>query len=230
MQDQNSFLELEVKRRTRELEAIQKVTIYMMASLAETRDNETGGHIRRTQNYVKLLAKKLQTHPKFSSYLSDATIETIYNSAPLHDIGKIGIPDSILLKPGKFEPHEFEVMKSHTTLGKNAIERAEQELGFEVDFLRIAKEIAHFHQEKYDGSGYPLGLQGEAIPIPARLMAIADVYDALISRRVYKEGMPHAKAVEIIQNGRATHFDPDMVDAFLEIQNDFKTIAEQFED
>ncbi len=157
-------------------------------------------------------------------------IDTLYKSAPLHDIGKIGIPDYILLKKGKLTPEEFEIMKTHTTLGKQAIEHAENQLGYEVSFLKIAKEIAHSHQEKYDGSGYPLGLKGDEIPISARLMCVADVYDALISKRVYKEGMQHEKAVKIMKEGRGIHFDPDILDAFLELQKEFEDIAKNFTD
>jgi putative two-component system response regulator len=230
LRDQNSFLEAEVERRTQEVNAIQNVTIHAMASLAETRDSDTGNHIRRTQFYVKLLAEKLRFNPRFSDFLNDQTIDMLFKSAPLHDIGKVGIPDRILLKPGKFEPEEFEIMKTHTTLGRNAIMQAEKELGIEVPFLFLAKEIAYGHQEKWDGSGYPEGLSGDDIPISARLMAIADVYDALISRRVYKAGMPHEKAVQIISEGKGTHFDPDLVEAFLELQDEFKSIAERYAD
>jgi len=230
MRDQNVFLDTEVQRRGRELAAIQDVTILAMASLAETRDSDTGNHIRRTQHYVKVLAEKLSDHPRFGYFLNPANIDMLYKSAPLHDIGKVGIPDRILLKPGRFTPDEFEIMKTHTTLGRDAIAAAEKQLGMEVDFLRYAKEIAYGHQEKWDGSGYPLGLQGDAIPISARLMAVADVYDALISRRVYKDGMPHERAVAIIVEGRGTHFDADMVDAFLELQDEFQAIALKFAD
>ena len=177
LRDKNVYLESEVRQRTAELSAIQDVTIMAMASLAETRDSDTGNHIRRTQYYVQALAEKLRTHPRFASVLDDKTIETLFKSAPLHDIGKVGIPDRILLKPGRFEPHEFEIMKTHTTLGRDAIQRAEDQLGMRVDFLTMAKEIAYGHQEKWDGSGYPLGLVGDAIPVSARLMAVADVYD-----------------------------------------------------
>jgi putative two-component system response regulator len=225
LKDKNAYLESEVAKRTKEIMAIENVAILAMASLAETRDNETGNHIRRTQNYVKILAQKLQYHPRFRAFLTPRTINIIYKSAPLHDIGKVGVPDAILLKPAKLTPEEFEIMKTHTTLGKEAIEHAEAQLGYEIDFLRIAKEIAHSHQEKYDGSGYPLGLRGDAIPIAARLMALADVYDALISERVYKEAYPHEVAVEIIKEGRGSHFDPDIVDAFVELQEEFRKIA-----
>ena len=230
LRDQKTYLEDEVTHRTRELSAIQDVTILAMASLAETRDSDTGNHIRRTQYYVRALALKLRNHPRFGYFLDGTTIDLLFKSAPLHDIGKVGIPDRILLKPGRFTPDEFEIMKTHTTLGRAAILAAEKQLGMEVDFLRHAKDIAYYHQEKWDGSGYPEGLSGDAIPISARLMAVADVYDALISRRVYKEGMPHEKAVAIIVEGRGTHFDPDMVDAFLELQAEFAAIALRYGD
>jgi putative two-component system response regulator len=205
LRDKNAFLEQEVARRTQELQSIQDVTIMAMASLAETRDNDTGGHIRRTQFYVQTLAEKLLPHPRFAGQLTPAYILTLFKSAPLHDIGKVGIPDRILLKPGRFEPEEFEIMKSHTTLGRDAIQHAEDQLGIKVDFLSCAKEIAYSHQEKWDGSGYPQGLAGDA-------------------------GMPHEKAVGIIAEGRGKHFDPDITDAFLEIHDQFRAIAECFKD
>ncbi|MBK6636469.1 MAG: two-component system response regulator [Rhodocyclaceae bacterium] len=230
LRDKSDFLETEVSRRTAEVMAIQDVTILAMASLAETRDSDTGNHIRRTQFYVKVLAEKLKGHPRFSATLTSSYISMLFKSAPLHDIGKVGIPDRILLKPGRFEPHEFEIMKTHTTLGRDAIKHAEDSLGMEVEFLSMAKEIAYGHQEKWDGSGYPEGLAGDDIPVSARLMAVADVYDALISRRVYKDGMSHDKAVSIIVEGRGTHFDPDMVDAFVDLQVEFKAVAARYAD
>jgi len=230
LRDQNDFLELEVAKRTREVIALQDVTILAMASLAETRDSDTGNHIRRTQFYVKALAERLREHPRFAWFLTAANINILFKSAPLHDIGKVGIPDRILLKPGRFEPHEFEIMKAHTTLGRDAIAHAEAALGANVEFLSFAKAIALSHQEKWDGSGYPQGLAGDDIPIAARLMAVADVYDALISRRVYKDGMSHEKAVQIMVEGRGKHFDADMFDAFIEIQEEFRAIAQRFVD
>lgn len=230
LRDKADFLEAEVTKRTQEVVAIQDVTILAMASLAETRDSDTGNHIRRTQFYVKALAEHLRGHPRFAAQLSDNYIQMLFKSAPLHDIGKIGIPDRILLKPGRYEPAEFEIMKTHTTLGRDAIEHAEKQLGMTVEFLSMAKEIALSHQEKWDGSGYPQGLAGDAIPLSARLMAIADVYDALISRRVYKEGMPHEQAVSLIQEGRGHHFDPDITDAFVALKDDFREIAARFAD
>lgn len=230
LKDKAAYLEEEVAKRTQEVMAIQDVTILAMASLAETRDSDTGNHIRRTQHYVKVLAEKLRPNPRFTEFLTDSNINTLFKSAPLHDIGKVGIPDCILLKPGRFEAHEMEIMKTHTTLGRDAIQQAENALGIAVEFLTVAKEIAFCHQEKWDGSGYPEGLSGDNIPISARLMAVADVYDALVSRRVYKEGMPHEKAVQIIVEGKGCHFDPDMVDAFVEIHEEFLAIARRYAD
>ena len=230
LRSKSDYLEQEVAKRTREISAVQDVTILAMASLAETRDNETGNHIRRTQHYVKALAEALRQQPKFATVLDDHTIAMLFKSAPLHDIGKVGIPDRILLKPGRYEPEEFAIMQRHPLLGLQAIEHAEQSLGTSVDFLRVAKEIAYGHHEKWDGSGYPQGLVGEAIPLSARLMAVADVYDALISRRVYKEGMPHQQAAEIIAQGRGSHFDPDVVDAFFQIEQTFVAIAQRYLD
>jgi putative two-component system response regulator len=230
LRDNNVYLESEVARRTREVQVIQDVTIMAMASLAETRDNETGNHIRRTQHYVRALAKKLQADSRFAHALGDETIELLYKSAPLHDIGKVGIPDAILLKPGKLTPEEFEVMKTHTTLGRDAIATAEKLIDTPNTFLAFAREIAYSHQEKWDGSGYPQKLKGEAIPLSARLMAVADVYDALISRRVYKPPFPHDEAVSIIRQCKGSHFDPDMVDAFVQVAHEFKAISEVFAD
>jgi putative two-component system response regulator len=198
--------------------------------MAETRDNETGNHILRTQRYVQLLARQLKDHPRFSHVLDDDRIKLLYKSAPLHDIGKVGIPDGILLKPGKLTPEEFEIMKTHAALGCEAIRRAENALGMELDFLSVAKEIALSHHEKWDGSGYPQGLAGEAIPIPARLMALADVYDALISKRVYKDAMRHEDALAILARGRASHFDPDVYDAFEAVQAQFQAISVEYMD
>ena len=230
LRSKNEFLAAEVDKRTREVSAIQDVTILAMASMAETRDNETGNHIRRTQHYVRSLALKLKDHSRFRTQLTRLYISSLFKSAPLHDIGKVGIPDRILLKPGRLTPDEFEIMKTHTTLGRDAIRHAEQELGVRVKFLTIAKEIAYSHQEKWDGSGYPQGLKGEAIPLSARLMAVADVYDALISDRVYKKGMTHDEAVAIMREGRGAHFDPDILDAFLSMQDEFRAIAARYAD
>jgi putative two-component system response regulator len=230
LRDKAAYLENEVDKRTQELSAIQNVTIQAMASLAETRDNETGNHIRRTQFYVKRLAEELRSNPHFRDVLTDEHIDMYYRSAPLHDIGKVGIPDSILLKPGKLTPVEFEIMKTHTTLGRDAIHCAEERLGMDMPFLSCAKDIAYYHQEKWDGSGYPDGKKGLDIPFPARLMAVADVYDALISKRPYKDIIEHKAAVKIIEEGSGSHFDPEVVDAFLNLKDDFKQIASHYAD
>jgi putative two-component system response regulator len=230
LRDQAEYLRTEVEKQTRLVSAIQDVTILAMASLAETRDSDTGNHIRRTQYYVQELAHRLKDHTRFRAFLTPDNIELLFKSAPLHDIGKVGIPDRILLKPGRFEPEEMEIMKTHTTLGRDAIVHAETALSIEVDFLTMAKEIAYSHQEKWNGSGYPEGLSGDDIPISARLMAVADVYDALISRRVYKEGMPHEQAVTIIEQGSGSHFDPDVVEAFMAAAEAFRDIARRYAD
>jgi len=230
LKDQNDLLEGEVRKRTRKIQETQDATIVVLASLVETRDNETGNHVRRTQQYVRSLAIQLRTHPRFADYLTDHQIDILFKSAPLHDIGKVGIPDGILLKPGRLDAAEFEIMKTHTTLGHDAIANAERQLGMKVEFLACAKEIALNHQEKWDGSGYPRQLAGYAIPISSRLMAVADVYDALISERPYKAAMSHEQAVAVILDGKGKHFDPDIVDAFAAIADQFKTIAARFAD
>ncbi|AUH51077.1 two-component system response regulator [Chromobacterium sp. ATCC 53434] len=230
LEDKALFLQREVERRTREVQVIQDVTIMMLASLAETRDHETGNHLRRTQNYVRALAVELRQHPAYREQLDDETIALLYKSAPLHDIGKVGIPDHILLKPGPLTPQEFDIMKTHTLLGRDTIAAAERMLDAPSNFLRLAREIAHCHQEKWDGSGYPAGLAGEAIPLSARLMAVADVYDALISRRVYKPPLPHEAAVEMIRVGSGSHFDPEIVTVFLRLADDFHAIALRYAD
>ncbi|MBF0423315.1 MAG: two-component system response regulator [Magnetococcales bacterium] len=230
LKQQNGRLEEMVLERTRKLEELQDVTMIAMGALAEARDPETGNHIRRTQNYVRLLAGRLQDHPRFSDFLSPNTISLLYKTAPLHDIGKVGVPDHILLKPGPLTNAEFEQMKRHTVYGHDALAAAETALQGQEDFLVLAKQIAHGHHEKWDGSGYPASLAGDAIPIAARIMAIADVYDALISRRVYKPPFSHEKSVGIVRDGRGTHFDPDMVDAFLEIAESFRQTAETYKD
>jgi len=230
LKNQNQFLEQEVLRRTHEVRAIQDVAVLAVASLAETRDNETGNHIRRTQFYVRALALHLQNHPRFRAELDEGTIDLLFKSAPLHDIGKVGIPDRILLKPGRLTAEELEIMKTHTTLGFESIVQAEHRLGSSVDFLRYAKEIALSHQEKWDGSGYPERRRGDDIPLSARLMAVADVYDALISRRVYKPPFSQEQSIAIMREGRGSHFDPDILDAFLAHPVEFQAIAERFAD
>lgn len=230
MKDQKSALEREVSRRMAENDLTQQVSIRALAHLAEVRDPETGNHILRTQGYVRRMAEALRDHPRFSARLSDRYIDLLARSAPLHDIGKVGIPDHILLKPGKLTPEEWVIMKTHAKMGSDAIEQAEADIQTPLEFLSAAKEIAHWHHEKWDGSGYPDGLVGDAIPISARLMATADVFDALISPRVYKPAMQYSKARDIIAAGRGKHFDPDVTDAFLANFDDFVLIAARYSD
>jgi putative two-component system response regulator len=230
LSNKNTFLEAEVARRMLENEITQEVSIRALAHLAETRDPETGNHILRTQGYVRELAVRLRDHPRFSDTLDERYIDLLHRSAPLHDIGKVGIPDLILLKPGPLTPEEWQVMKTHAKLGAEAIEQAERDAARPVEFLRLAKEIAHWHHERWDGSGYPDGLVGEAIPISARLMAVADVFDALISPRVYKPEMSLDLARDMIMQERGQHFDPDVVDAFLTGFDAFIDIAGRYRD
>jgi len=224
LRDKNAFLEEEVARRTREITTIQDVTILALTSLAETRDSETGNHIRRTQHFLRVLANRLREHPRFSEVLTDAYIDLLVKSAPLHDIGKVGIPDRILLKPRRLNEREFEIMKRHAILGHNAIEHAEDQLGVDVTFLMVAKEMTRSHHEKYDGSGYPQGLAGEAIPLSARIMAVVDVYDALRSVRCYKPPLSHEAARTILLEGEGTRFDPRVVRAFRAVEEEFRRI------
>ena len=226
LRHQNTYLESEVRRRTEAFRAVRDATIVAMASLAETRDNETGNHIRRTQDYVRILAQGLRDTGRYPDFLTEETIDLLYRSAALHDIGKVGIPDSVLLKPGRLTPEEFEVMKTHTTLGYNALAAAEKVVGEnDLSFLRLAREIALTHHERWDGSGYPNGLKGDEIPLAGRLMAVADVYDALISARVYKPAFPHQVAVEEILSGKGRHFDPELVDVFVTTAPLFQGVA-----
>lgn len=220
-------LEQLVRERTVELEQTRQITIESLAGLAETRDPETGGHINRTRNYVLILAAYISG--RRPELLDMKTVELLHASAPLHDIGKVGVPDRILLKPGKLTDEEFGEMKKHTLYGRNALARVEARLGSN-SFLRLAAEIAWTHHEKWDGSGYPQGLVGEAIPLSGRLMALADVYDALVSRRVYKPPLTHSQAVAIISEGRGKHFDPGIVDAFLATAEAFRSVASEYAD
>ena len=232
MRNQNVWLEAEVARRMRENQSIQDVSMRALACLAETRDNETGNHILRTQGYIEVLCRQLAGDAPYASALPAPRIEMIVKAAPLHDIGKVGIPDQILHKPDKLTEEEWVVMRTHAARGAEAIRRAieseREQSAFE--FLRVAMDIARYHHEKWDGSGYPEGLQGEAIPLEARLMALADVFDTLISRRVYKPPMEFAKACAIIGEGSGSHFDPRIVDAFLARGDEFRAIAARYRD
>lgn len=218
-----------------ELSVVQDAAILCLAAVARVRDHSTGNHILRTQHYVKALAEHLRHHPRFCDELDSDTIELLYKTAALHDIGKVAIPDSILQKPGELTPDEFEIMKQHAYFGYQAMHTAEQlmeqRLGEQAArFLKIGQQVTLSHHERWDGAGYPEGLSGEQIPVVARLMAVADVYDAISSRRPYKDALGHDVAVGVISAGRGSHFDPDVVDAFIDLKDTFARIACVLED
>jgi len=225
LEDKSAWLQSEVERRVNEVLKLQAGAIRVMVSLAEFRDECTGNHIRRTQTYVRRLAEHLSRQARDRAFLNAETIDSIAKASPLHDIGKIAIPDNILLKPGKHTPEEFEIMKTHAIKGEGMLQRTRQELGDDNLMLLYASQIARSHHERWDGGGYPDGLVGEAIPLPARLMAVADVYDALRSRRPYKAAFSHEEAAAIMLDGRGKHFDPLLMDAFLALQDEFASIA-----
>jgi len=208
----------------------QDVTIVALAKLAEFRDPETGEHLERMREYTRLIAHKLRELPKYRYYISDRYIENLYKSSPLHDIGKVGIRDDVLLKPGKLSQDEFELMKLHTTIGGDALASATQFSGLDRSFLDMGKEIAYSHHEKWNGAGYPSELKGEQIPLSARILAIADVYDALTSKRVYKEAFTHDQARRIIVEECESHFDPEVLRTFLDLEEQFIDIRNRYQD
>jgi putative two-component system response regulator len=227
LKNQNDWLEAEVERRMHENQLIQDAALGVISQLAETRDADIGDHVLHAKSYVEILARSLQRNSRYARELGANTLSHIVKATPLHDIGKIGIPDSILLKPGKLTPEEFEIMKTHSRIGGNAIRAAinkalktnKGEFGEEkptaLAFLEIACQIATYHHERWDGSGYPDGLSGKNIPLSARIMAVADVFDALTAPRIYKKQWSIEDAIEHIRQQRGKHFDPDVVDAFL---------------
>jgi len=230
LQRQNAELEAEVRRRIQELLNTQEATIQALAHLAGLRDSETGSHLRRTQDYVRTLAMEMRRYPQYVDLLSDEYINKISRSAPLHDIGKVGIPDHILLKPGPLNAEEWEIMREHTTLGRQAIEQVERNTRIPLGFLELAKEIAQNHHERWDGRGYPAGLAGEDIPLSARLMSLADAFDALTTWRVYKKPFSFQRAYDLITGERGARFDPAVVDAFISRFEDFTRIALRYAD
>jgi putative two-component system response regulator len=230
LHDYGKTLEKELIQRSKEIKQLQGLIIEAMGTLAEYRDNETGGHIKRTQNFVKLLAQSLKNkEPQYTKILTDDYIQLLYESAPLHDIGKVAIRDSILLKPSKLDINEFELMKKHTDYGFEVIQNIENKMG-ENSFLTIAKEIAGFHHERWDGKGYPNGLKEEEIPLSARIMAVADVYDALISKRIYKKSLSHDDALEIILSYKGKQFEPVIVEAFFDIEKNIYNVSQKYQD
>ena len=223
MRNYQKELEAEVAKRTEQLrQAFEKIkiasldTIYRLSRAAEYKDEDTGAHIQRMSHYIAVVAHKMG--------LNAENVETILYAAPMHDVGKIGIPDRILLKPGKLDPDEWEIMKQHTTIGAQILE------GADAEFIKLAEAIALTHHEKWDGSGYPKGLKGSEIALAGRITAIADVFDALISKRPYKEPFPLEKTFIIIQKGRGSHFDPEVVDAFFAVEDEILSIKEKFKD
>lgn len=200
----------------------QDAFVLAMGSLIDARDNETGNHVRRTQQFVRMLADECLARGLFAPELDAALVKLIAESAPLHDIGKVGVPDDILLKPGKLKAREYEVMKSHVEIGRAAIANAERYLGTCTAFFKVAQDIAFTHHEKWDGSGYPNGLKGDDIPLAGRMMAVVDVYDALVSKRVYKAAVPHAEAIAIVASESGRHFDPRLIEVFVDIADRFE--------
>jgi len=228
LRDKAAYLEAEVARRNRDMRSIQEVTLVALASLAETRDGTTSDHILRTQNYVRSLCMGLRETPRHAGELDDRAIDLIVLSVPLHDIGMVTVPEAILRKPGRLTEEEFAQVKRHTRLGHDALDASQQRLAVDAAFLRCAKQIVLAHHERFDGSGYPDGLRGDDIPLPARLMALSDVYDALVTPRIYKESMLHDEAVATIIAASGTSFDPDIVAAFERRSDDFRAIAERY--
>lgn len=231
LHQRNAWLQQELGVRLAEVEQLRDATLHVMISFAEFRDEDTGFHVRRTQEYVRTLARWLARQPGSDLQLDDERIDHMAKSAPLHDIGKVAIPDGILLKPGRLTPDEMTVMRTHAMQGWEMLRRAAERMGDHGSlFLQYGMEIARHHHERWDGTGYPDGLAGTAIPLSARLMAVADVYDALISRRPYKPPMSHAEARDFIVAASGSHFDPQVVQALLANQEALQVIAREWND
>lgn len=230
LSQKNAMLEDMVEARSRQLLSMQDVIILAMASLAETRSNDTSGHIRRVQMYTRELAFMLRRRPEYAGQLDDATLDLLYKTSPLHDIGKVGVPDAILFKPGKLSSDEFSQMKRHSLFGGQTLMEVERRLDAPAEFVSMAHDIALHHHERWDGTGYPLGLKGGLIPLSARIVALADTYDALTSPKIYKNSLPPEEAAEIIFLERGRQFDPAIVDAFAACEERFRAIADMYPD
>jgi len=226
LEEYSKHLEVMVEEKVREISESQMATIFALVKLSESRDDDTGAHIERTAAFCRLLASKAMDHPDYSDKIDEKFVETIYKASPLHDIGKVGIPDSILLKPGKLTEEEFAHMKQHVIIGYRTIAEIEKQYK-NNEFLRMGMEICRYHHEKWNGSGYPEGISGEDIPLSARIMAIADIYDALRSKRVYKEAYSHEKSRDIIVSYRGTHLDPVLVDLFVGSEKDSERLFDE---
>jgi len=231
-QDYRCLLEEQVEERTKELARaneflrhLQGCSIFALAKLAESRDGETGDHLRRLQAYCLVLCSRLSVSGQYRDIMTERFIEDLVQCSVLHDIGKVAIPDSILFNPQKFGSEEYEIMKQHALYGGKALEEASLEIGDE-SYLSLGKDVAYYHHEHWDGSGYPFGLKGHQIPLAARIVAVADVYDALTTERRYKHAFSHKEAVAFIVDARGKQFDPVIVDAFVEVEEDFRRICE----
>jgi putative two-component system response regulator len=220
-------LEEMVAQKAAEITSTLDNMLQSMANIIEYRNLESGSHVKRTYLLAKLLVSKLLQSSEYANELRDLDPDVIVKSVPLHDVGKIGIPDKILLKPGRLLPDEFEIMKMHTTIGKNIIESIVVQQ--DSSYLRHCRDIAYCHHERYDGKGYPQGISGKDIPLSARILSVVDVYDALVSSRVYKEAFSYAEAIKIIEDGRGTQFDPVVTDAMISIQDEFLKVSEEYQ-
>jgi putative two-component system response regulator len=229
IEEYNLHLERRVREQVREIAAAQLATILALAKLSESRDLETGRHLERVREYCRVLLERLRQFPKYAPLVNSTYIEYIYLASTLHDIGKVGVPDVILLKAGRLTPEEFAVMRAHTRIGADTLKEVDRQYPGN-NFIRLGIEIAESHHERWDGNGYPYGQAGETIPLPGRVLALADVYDAMTSRRVYKEAMSHEQSVAAIVNERGRQFDPTLVDCFVDIQDEFRAIRTRFAD
>ena len=229
IEEQNKNLEQRVKLQVSEISETQIAAIFAMSKLAESRDPETGEHLERMREYCRLISEKLSNTVKYQSIITEQFIENVYAASPLHDIGKVGIPDNVLLKPGKLNKEEWEIMKQHPTIGADTL-RAVDEQHPGNQFIKVGVAIAEYHHERWDGSGYPHGLVGEAIPLEARVLALGDVYDALSSQRCYKKAFSREKTKEIILESEDTHFDPDVVKIFVDNEAEFAKIRSFYKD
>lgn len=229
LEDDNLILEERVRERTTQVERIQQVIVFSLSRLAESRDPETGEHLERMRRYVREIAVEMATWPKYDRIIDSGFVETLYYSSPLHDVGKVGIPDAILLKPGKLSVEEFDIMKTHALIGGDTLKAADEEAGGN-SLLTMGQDIAYHHHEKWDGSGYPFGMLGPEIPLPARIVALGDAYDAMTTKRPYKEAYSHEKTKQLILEATGTHFDPEVVEAFLNRESKFIRIRETYQD
>lgn len=229
LENYNLNLKELVNEQVKEISNAQMTTIFAMAKLAQSRDDDTGKHLERVQIFCKLLAEELRKKEEYGLIINDTYIENIFHASPLHDIGKVGVSDNVLLKPGKLTAEEFEIMKGHATIGAETLQEVKRHYP-QNGFIGMGIAVAKFHHERWDGTGYPNGLAGENIPLSARIMALADVYDALKSKRVYKPAFSQEETCKIIRNSSGSHFDPNIVEVFLKIQNEFETAWNDLQD